>query len=79
MADEDLAYFRPSYAQDYDEPSTYKGSDVEEVMSKSYAVSRRLYGLKNISAFVENKENHEVGFECEKISAVWILLVGLLL
>jgi hypothetical protein len=59
MSDEDLAYFRPSYAHDYDEPSTYKGDDPE---LKPYVVSRRLYGLRNISVFMENKENHEVSY-----------------
>jgi hypothetical protein len=61
MGDDDLAYFRPSYARDYEEePSTYKSEDAN-VQTKPYVTNRRLYGLKNISAFMENKENHEVG------------------
>ncbi|KAI6191479.1 hypothetical protein M3Y97_00232600 [Aphelenchoides bicaudatus] len=58
MSDEDLAYFRPSYARDYDEPSTYKSGDTDPSDVRSKYLNRRLFGLKNL-AFLENKENHE--------------------
>lgn len=52
---EDLTYFRYNYEHDFDEPSTYKSTRED-----AFSPYDNKLGIENISAFIGDKENHEV-------------------
>lgn len=54
---EDLTYFRYNYEHDFDEPSTYKSTRED-----AFSPYDNKLGIENISAFIGDKENHEVSW-----------------